>query len=39
MVRLIEVDRANARAMVLLETTLEQRPWVSGPGWSLAHAM
>jgi diamine N-acetyltransferase len=36
MVRLIEVDRSNARAMVLLELTPEQRPWVSAPGWSLA---
>jgi len=36
MVRLIEVNRTNARAMVLLEVTLNQRPWVSGPGWSLA---
>jgi diamine N-acetyltransferase len=36
MVRLIEVDRGNARAMVLLELTLEQRLWVSSPGWSLA---
>lgn len=36
MVRLIEVDRSNARAMTLLELTPEQRPWVSAPGWSLA---
>ena len=36
MVRLIEVDRANARGMVKLELKPEQRLWVSGPGWSLA---
>lgn len=36
MVRLIEVDRANARAMVQLDLTPEQRAWVSGPAWSLA---
>jgi diamine N-acetyltransferase len=36
MVRLIEVDRTNARAMVLLELKPEQRSWVSSPGWSLA---
>jgi diamine N-acetyltransferase len=36
MVRLIEVNRANARAMVQLELKPEQRPWVSPPAWSLA---
>jgi diamine N-acetyltransferase len=36
MVQLIEVDRTNERAMVLLELKPEQRSWVSGPGWSLA---
>src|SRR6266540_4101858 len=36
MVRLIEVDRTNARAMMLLELRPEQRAWVSSPGWSLA---
>jgi hypothetical protein len=36
MVRLIEVDRTSARAMVLLELKPEQRSWVSGPGWSRA---
>jgi diamine N-acetyltransferase len=36
MLRLIEVDRTNARTMVLLELTPEQRPWVSAAGWSLA---
>lgn len=35
-VRLIEVDRTNARVMVALELTNEQRTWVSGPAWSLA---
>jgi len=25
------------RAMVLLELKPEQRAWVSGPAWSLAH--
>jgi diamine N-acetyltransferase len=36
MIRLIEVDRTNARAMALLELTPKQRGWVSGPAWSLA---
>ena len=36
MVRLIEIDRTNVRAMVLLELKPEQRAWVSGPAWSLA---
>lgn len=36
MIKLIEVTRANARAMVLLELRPEQRLWVSGPGWSIA---
>ena len=36
MVRLIEVNRTNARAMALLQLTPEQRAWVSGPAWSLA---
>ena len=35
MVRLIEVNRTNALAMVLLELTPEQRPWMSSPAWSL----
>jgi hypothetical protein len=36
MVHLIEVDRTNARAMVLFELKPEQRSWVSGPAWSLS---
>jgi hypothetical protein len=36
MVRLIEIDRTNVRPMVRLELKREQRPWVSGPAWSLA---